>query len=341
MKKNSSYKICVIKGDGIGPEVIEETLRLLNKTKIKFEFKKAEAGFNTYKKQGTPLPEETVSICKQSDATLFGAVTTPPKIENYFSPIVELRKRLNLYANVRPFISLPIPASRTNLDFVIVRENTEGLYSGRERLTDEGAVAERVVTKKASERIINFAFKLAKEQKRKKVTLVHKANILRLTDGLFLSIGQNIAKHYPDILFEDIIVDACAMKLVKNPEEFDVLVTTNLFGDILSDEAAALVGGLGVAASANIGESIGLFEPVHGSAPKYTGKNKVNPTAAFLSASLMLDFLGEIKTANKIRNSVFTTMKEGCLTYDLGGKSSMSQFTNEVIKNLSQNLLCS
>lgn len=334
MKKNSSYKICVIGGDGIGPEVISETLRLLNETPIKFKFESAEAGFDTYKEQGTPLPEKTISMCRRSDAILFGAVMTPPNIKNYFSPIVKLRKTLNLYANVRPFFSLPIESSRPNLDFIIVRENTEGLYSGRERLIKEGAIAERVITKKASRRIIDFAFQLAMEQKRKKVTLVHKANILRLTDGLFLSIGQKFAKKYPKIIFEDIIVDACAMKLVKKPEEFDVLVTTNLFGDILSDEAAALVGGLGVAASANIGDNLGLFEPVHGSAPKHAGRNEVNPTACFLASCLMLDYLGERAIAHKIRRSIIKTLASGCLTYDLGGKLATDQFTEKVIKNL-------
>lgn len=334
MKTVKSYKICVIGGDGIGPEVIDKTLKLLNTLPLKINFVFAEAGFAAYKKYGTPLSKKTLNICQKVDAILFGAVTTPPGIKNYFSPIIKLRKSLNLFANVRPFFSLPIPASRANLDFIIIRENTEGLYSGRERLTEDGAIAERVITKKASKRIIDFAFNLAQNQKRKKVTLVHKANVLRLTDGLFLSIGEKIAKRYPNILFETILVDACAMKLVKRPEDFDVLVTTNMFGDILSDEAAALVGGLGVAASANIGDKLGLFEPVHGSAPKHAGKNEVNPTASFLAACLMLDFLGETKIANIIRNSINKTMKTGYLTYDLGGQTTTKEFTQKVINNL-------
>lgn len=334
MLKKKLYTICVIGGDGIGPEVVGEAVKLLNNTNIKFDFVEAEAGFNAYKKYGTPLPETTIKLCQQSDAILFGASSSPPHINNYFSPIVRLRKLLNLYANIRPFFSLPLPNFKQNIDFVIVRENTEGLYSGLEKITKDGAIAQRVITKKASIRIIDFAFKLATDQKRKKVTLVHKANILRITDGLFLSIGQKIAKRYPKILFEDIIVDACAMKLIKNTQDFDVIVTTNMFGDILSDEAAALVGGLGIAASANIGDNLSLFEPVHGSAPKYAGKNRVNPTACFLASCMMLDYLDEARTANKIRQAIFSTMKKGILTYDLGGKTGMSEFTNEVIRNL-------
>lgn len=334
MKKNKTYKICLIGGDGIGPEVVGEAVRLLQATGIQFEYTEAEAGFAAYEKHGTPLPERTIEICQNSDAILFGAVTSPPNIENYFSPIVRLRKLLNLYANVRPMISLPVENMRQDINFVIVRENTEGLYAGCERLTEEGAIAERVITKKASERIIRFAFELARTQNRKKVTVVHKANVLRITDGLFLKIAQEVSAGFSDIIFENMLVDSCAMQLIKKPEAFDVIVTTNLFGDILSDEAAALVGGLGVAASANIGETIGLFEPVHGSAPKYAGKNHANPTATFLATAMMLEFLGEIKIAKSVRKAVKTVIQSGFSTKDLGGTLSMSEFTEKVISHI-------
>ena len=332
MKKK--YQICYMGGDGIGPDVTNESIRLLQATEIGFDFVPAEIGFGAYEKYGTPLPEKTVDICKKSDAILFGAITTPPNIKGYFSPIVRLRKVLDLYANVRPFKSLPTPDQKQGIDFIIVRENTEDLYVGQERLTKEGAVAERVITKKACERIVRFAFDLTRKQKRKKVTVVHKANILRITDGLFLEIAKKIASSYSDIVMEDMLVDSCAMQLIKKTESFDVIVTTNMFGDILSDEAAGLTGGLGVAASGNVGESRGLFEPVHGSAPKYAGKNVVNPTASFLSSAMMLEFLGEDKAAKKIRKVITKTIKFGLTTQDLGGKLKSSEFTNKVIENL-------
>ncbi len=321
-------------GDGIGPDVTNESIRLLQATGIGFDFIKAEIGFGAYKKCGTPLPEKTIDICKKSDAILFGAITTPPNIKKYFSPIVRLRRILDLYANVRPFKSLPIPGQKQGIDFVIVRENTEDLYVGQERLTKEGAIAERVITKKACEKIIKFAFELARKQNRDKVTVVHKANILRITDGLFLEIAKKIALNYSDIVMEDMLVDSCAMQLIRKTESFDVIVTTNMFGDILSDEAAGLTGGLGVAASGNMGNSQGLFEPVHGSAPKYAGKNVANPMASFLSSAMMLEFLGENKMAQKIRRSITKTIKLGLTTKDLGGKLKSSEFTNKIIESL-------
>mgnify|MGYP001558613862 FL=1 len=321
-------------GDGIGPEVTAQSIKLLEATGIGFGFMHAEIGFETYKKYGTPLPEKTIEICRKSDAILFGAITTPPNIKGYFSPIVRLRKTLDLYANVRPFKSLPIPDQKHGIDFIIVRENTEDLYVGQERLTKEGAIAERVITKKGCEKILKFAFELAKKQGRKKVTVVHKANILRITDGLFLDIAKKISQSYPEIIMEDMLVDSCAMQLIKKTEAFDVIVTTNMFGDILSDEAAGLTGGLGVAASGNMGNNQGLFEPVHGSAPKYARKNIANPTASFLSSAMMLEFLDENKMAKKIRESITKTMELGLTTKDLGGKLKSSEFTDKVIQNL-------
>lgn len=331
------YSLCIIKGDGVGPEVISETLILLQAIQMKFNFKEAQAGYQCYLDNGTPLPDNTVKKCRQADAILFGAVTTPPNIKNYFSPIVRLRKILDLYANIRPVFSLPLAISRSNIDFVIVRENTEDLYAGIERKTKIGAEATRIITKKASEKIIRFAFELAVKQKRKKVTVVHKANILRLTDGLFLKIADKVHSEFPAIEMDNMLVDSCALNLVKKPEIFDCLVTTNMFGDILSDESAALIGGLGVAASANIGDTHALFEPVHGSAPKYQGKNVINPVATFFAACLMLDYLGESQKALNLRKAIIQIIKNNCLTFDLGGTASTKDVTQEVIKNYKEN----
>jgi len=333
-KKERKYKIAVIGGDGIGPEVIFETVRLLKATGLKFEFFEAEAGFSAYQKYSTPLPKKTIEICKKSDAILFGACTTPPFIKNYFSPIVKLRKIFDLYANLRPFFSLPIPNQKKNIDFIIIRENTEDLYVGKEIKTKEGAISQRVITKRGCRRIVRFAFEFAKKKKRKKITFVHKANILRLTDGLFLKIAKEISKKYKGIEFEEKLVDSCSYFLVKNPENFDVICTTNMFGDILSDTAAALVGGLGVCPSANIGKKYKLFEPVHGSAPDLAGKGRANPLGSFFSAVICLEFLGEEKVAQKIKKAIFSTLKRGIFTPDLGGKVKTKEFTDEVIKSL-------
>jgi isopropylmalate/isohomocitrate dehydrogenase-like protein len=334
--REKPLSICAIGGDGIGPEVVSEALRLLDATGITYILTSAEAGYGTYQDHGTPLPERTMQLCSQADAILFGAVTTPPNIPNYFSPIVRLRRELGLYANVRPFFSLPIESSRKGIDFVIVRENTEDLYSGQERETPEGAIAERVITRQACRNILKFAFELAQKQNRKTVTVVHKANVLRITDGLFLSIANEVAENYPNIEMNDILVDACAMQLIKKPEQFDVLVTTNMFGDILSDEAAALVGGLGIASSANIGVYKGLFEPIHGSAPKYEGSNKANPLATFYALCLLLENTGYGEVSGKIKQAILHCLESGKTTQDLGGNMRMSEFTDAVITSLKE-----
>lgn len=328
-----THKIAVIGGDGVGPELIEHAVKLLKTMPISFEFNFAEAGYGAYKKHGSPLASETIALCQKSDAILFGAVTTPPHIEGYFSPIVRLRKLLYLYANVRPFFSLPIKNTAKNIDLVIVRENTEDLYGGDERKIKGGYVAERIITKKASEKIIAYAFLLA-QKRRKKVTVVHKANVLRLTDGLFLDCAKKIALKNPDIECNDMLVDSCALQLIRNPQQFGVIVTTNMFGDILSDEAAGLVGGLGVAASANIGDTNALFEPVHGSAPKYEGKDKVNPLATFFAAAIMLEHLGEIIFADKLKKALVLSIKKGITTYDLAGRYMTSDVARFIISNL-------
>lgn len=327
-----THKIAVIGGDGVGPELIEQALLLLKSLPLSFTCNFTEAGLGAYKKYGTPLPKKTIELCKKSDAILFGAVTTPPNIEGYFSPIVRLRKLLNLYANVRPIFSLPIKNTEKNIDFVIVRENTEDLYAGIERKIKDGYVAERIITNAACLNILSFAFNLAKTR-RKKVTVVHKANVLRLTDGLFLECAKKIATKNKNIEWNDMLVDSCAMQLIKNPQQFDVIVTTNMFGDILSDEGAALVGGLGIVASANIGYKNALFEPVHGSAPKYAGQDKVNPLATFFSVVMMLQYIGELKIAEQLKKALVMTIKRGTTTYDLGGKYNMSDITQAVIKS--------
>jgi homoisocitrate dehydrogenase len=333
----SAYRICLLPGDGIGPEVIAQARRVLEAVDLNLTFTTGEIGFGAYQKLGTPLPEGTLAKIRAAHATLFGAVTTPPDIPGYFSPIIRLRQAFDLYANIRPCQSLPHPSSRPGIDLVVVRENTEDLYSGIERLEDGGnrAVGEMVITRRASEKIIHKAFDLALNRGFKKVTVVHKANVLRLTCGLFRRVALEIAPQYPQIAMEEMLVDTCAMELVRAPEQFEVIVTTNLFGDILSDEASMLVGGLGVACSGNIGTGIAVFEPVHGSAPKLVGLHKANPAAAILSAGLMLEYLGETAPAAKLRQAVITAIRLGQVTADLGGALSTEEAADAVIGHLS------
>lgn len=331
-----TYKICVLPGDGIGPEVVENTIRMLKTLPVEFDFTYGEIGYDYYKNTGNSLPDETLEKVKTADATLFGAVTTPPNIPNYSSPILRLRQHFDLYANLRPIKSIPNEISRQNINIIIVRENTEGLYSRSERVEDNGnrAITEMIITRKGSERIIRYAFEIAKKNNMNKVTVVHKANVLRETTGLFLRIAEEISKEYSDIEFQDMIVDNCAMQLIKKPEQFQVIVTTNMFGDILSDEASALVGGLGIANSGNIGENCAVFEPVHGSAPKYIGLNKANPIATMFAAKLMLIHLGEKKYADIIETSILKAIKENNVTNDLGGSLNSIEATNAIIKNI-------
>ncbi|MEN6378532.1 MAG: isocitrate/isopropylmalate dehydrogenase family protein [Methanofastidiosum sp.] len=328
------YKICVIGGDGIGNDVIDAGLKLLSHVNLDFDYSYAEAGYDCYLKNGTSIPQKTIEACRDADATLFGAVSSPPDIPDYKSAIVTLRKELDLFVNVRPIKSLPVEISRPNINIVMMRENTEGMYKGIEREEDGVAIAERHISEKASRRLAEFTYKYARENNRKRVTVVHKANVLRKTCGLFRRTVLSVSEKFPDIETEEVIVDAMAMRLIKEPERFDVVITTNLFGDILSDEASQLVGGLGIAPSGNIGEKSGLFEPVHGSAPKYAGKDIANPTATFLSAAMMLDFLGEKKGGDRIRNSIFKTFADGKRTKDLGGNLGTLAFTEAVINNL-------
>ncbi|MEM2843163.1 MAG: isocitrate/isopropylmalate dehydrogenase family protein [Candidatus Bathyarchaeia archaeon] len=334
------YKIAVLPGDGIGPEVVDAALKVLKAVQeassFKLEFLIGEAGLNCVKKYGTNLPSHTIDLIKESDACLKGPMTTPEGAGTHVSVAVQLRKMFNLYANIRPCKSLPnVPSLKPNVDLIVLRENTEGLYSGKEFEVSSGVgIALRIITKKACERIARFGFNLA-VKRRKHVTFIHKANILKITDGIFTQAALNIAREFPEVQVDDMHIDAAAMQLIKKPEFFDVIVTTNLFGDILSDEAAQLVGGLGVVPGANIGDNYGMFEPVHGSAPKYAGQNKVNPIATILASKMMLEYLGEFKAANKIEEAVLKVLKEGeTLTYDLGGSAKTSEVAEVISKKI-------
>jgi homoisocitrate dehydrogenase len=265
---------------------------------------------------------------------LFGAVTTPPGIPNYRSAIVTLRKELDLYANIRPVRTLGIAGFRDNVDLVIVRENTEGLYSGQEEDHGDYAIAKRVISRRGSERIARAAFELARRENRRSVTIVHKANVLRITDGLFRRTALEVAAQYPEIQVGEMLVDAMAMRLIKDPESFSVVVTTNLFGDILSDEAAMLVGGMGVAAAGNIGERGAIFEPVHGSAPDIAGRGVANPVAAILAAGMMLSYLGDVDSAARMGAAVAASIERGAVAPDLGGSASTSEVTRAIIQGL-------
>lgn len=336
-----TYRIAVLPGDGIGPEVVSaavEVLRAVQKVVggLKLELVYGEAGYNCIEKYGTNLPQKTVEILKGSHACLKGPMTTPEEPGAPPSVAVTIRKMFNLYANVRPCKSLPgVWSLKPNIDLVIVRENTEGLYSGVEYEVSPGrGVALRIVTREASERVSRFAFRLA-ERRRRYVTCVHKRNILRVTDGIFRDSVFRVAMEFPSVHVDEEHVDAMAMRLIKEPERFDVIVTTNLFGDILSDEAAQIAGGIGLAAGANIGDSYGMFEPVHGSAPKHAEKNRANPIATILAVKMMLEWLGEYEAARRVENAVEKVLSEGKVkTYDLGGTATTRDMGNAIIEKV-------
>ena len=330
----TTYKLTVIPGPGIGAEVTSEAVRLLKSTDLTFDYRYFEIGYEVFLTTGTPVPDDVLAGILKTQACLFGATTTPVGVPGYKSAIITLRTALGLYANVRPAKSYPVPKSMKDVDLVIVRENTEGMYSGWEFELPDSAYTVRVITRKATERITRFAFELAMKR-RKKVTIVTKANVLRLSDGLFLEVARKVAEDYPDVEVEEAFVDVTAMRLILKPNIFDVIVTSNLFGDILSDESAGLVGGLGLAPSANIGADYALFEPVHGSAPRLAGKGIANPMAAILASKMMLEYLGENRWAERIENAIVTVLKEGkVLTPDLGGSSSTRQVTDAIIDAL-------
>jgi isocitrate dehydrogenase (NAD+) len=315
-----AHRVTLIPGDGTGPELIRATRRVLEATGVEFEWDIQEAGADVMEKYSTPLPEAVLDSIRANKVALKGPITTPVGT-GFRSVNVAIRKMLDLYANVRPARSMEgIPVCHEGLDLVVVRENTEGLYAGIEHdvIPDVAAESIRVITRHASERIVRFAFEYARANGRHKVTAVHKANILKATDGLFLRVAEQVAAGYPDIEFNDRIVDNMCMQLVQRPYEYDVLVMPNLFGDIVSDLCSGLVGGLGVAPGANIGDELAVFEPVHGSAPKYAGKNRVNPVATILSGALMLRHLREREAAGRVEAAVAAVIAKGrYVTYDL------------------------
>jgi isocitrate dehydrogenase (NAD+) len=327
------YRIVLIPGDGIGPEVTAAARRVVASTDLEIQWQTHLAGQAALEAGGTPLPNETLAAVRSADATLKGPTATPSGT-GFRSVNVELRQKLHLYANYRPARSMAGVKTRyENVDLIVVRENTEGLYSGLEHEVIPGVVESlRVVTEPASERIARFAFETARRQGRKRVTCVHKANILKLSDGLFLRTCRRVAECFPDIAFDDSIIDSAAMKLVLDPHSFDVMVMENLFGDIVSDLTAGLVGGLGMAPSANIGHGVAVFEAVHGSAPDIAGKGVANPTAILLSAVLMLRYLNEKQVADRIENALRAVYTEGKVrTRDLGGTAGTDQFVDAIL----------
>lgn len=331
-KTKDKYQIAVVPGDGIGKEVMEAAIYVLDALDIDFDYVYGDAGDECLEKNGNALPDETLEIIRNSDACLFGAAG-----ESAADVIVKIRQEMRMFANLRPVKAYPNTNSLSDdIDFMIVRENTEGLYiANEESYTDDGAVAKRIITREAEERIIDYAFKYAKDNNKSKVTGVHKANVLKKSDGLFKDIFYEVAERYPEIATEDYYVDATAMYLITKPESFDVIVTTNLFGDILSDEGAGLVGGLGLIPSANIGEDAALFEPVHGSAPDIAGQGIANPIAMMLSAVMMLRHLGENEAADRFDNAILKVLSDAnILTGDLGGSATTMEVAEEVKNNL-------
>ncbi len=335
-----NYKISIIRGDGIGPEVISATERIIEAVEEKFSFKFekifVEAGLEAYKKYGTNLPDFSLEKIKQSDCLLKGPTTSLEGEGTELGVPVKIRKYFDLYANLRPLKNFPrVKSIFKGVDLLVVRENTEGMYSGLEYKISEGLnIGIRVSTKRGANRIINVAFKHALDRK-KRVTLGHKSNVLKMTDGLYKEVFEDISKNYPDVEAKEEHIDALAMKLVMRPQDYDVIVLENLYGDIISDLAAGLVGGLGMAPSANIGENFAMFEPIHGSAPDIAGKNIANPIASILSFSMCLDWLGEKNASRAVENAVINSLEKGDkLTLDLGGSSTTHELAESIAKEI-------
>ncbi len=335
----AKHTITLIEGDGIGHEVIRAAKRVLEGMQVsgelEFDWLHAEAGWELFERTGDSIPEATLEAVRASKATLFGAATSPSKkVPGFRGAIRYMRRALDLYANVRPAKHHPVPGSRAGVDLIVVRENTEGLYVEQERsyMNGEIAIADTVITRRASQRIGEYAAKLAATRDRKTLHIAHKANVLPVTQGLFLNTAREAADKVAGLTVQDIIIDNCAMQLVTRPERFDVIVTTNLFGDIISDLTAGLVGGLGIAASGNIGEQYAVFESVHGSAPDIAGRGIANPTATVLAAALMLNHIGEFAAATKLERAVDIALEHGPRTPDLGGKASTEEFATVILE---------
>ena len=338
----SKYKISLIPGDGIGPELTDATMEILNAIQQKFDIEldiiQVEAGDRCFEKTGVALPEETVEVIRNSHACMKGPVG-----ETAADVIVKLRIMFDLYANLRPIRTYPpIPSLKPDIDMIFVRENTEDVYKGIEFDLEDTAICLRVITKKNSERIAKKAFETARKRNgKKRVTAIHKANVMKITCGLFARTCRAVAKQYPDIKFDELYVDAASMRLIKEPETFDVFVTPNMFGDILSDEAAQLIGGLGMAPGANIGDNFALFEPIHGSAPNRAGKQTANPCSMILSARMMFDWLGEkyddkecLKAAQAIEDAVSVTLHKGITLPDFGGTAKTIEMAQAMAKEI-------
>ncbi|MFZ9348254.1 MAG: isocitrate dehydrogenase [Arenimonas sp.] len=333
-----SQTIAVIKGDGIGPEIMDATLEVLNALGVGLQYDFVDAGLSAYEKTGELLPEATLAAIIKHKVALKSPLTTPVG-EGFSSINVALRRKFDLYANVRPAISFPNTKSRySNIDLITVRENTEGAYIGEgQSISEDGetALLTQKITRKGSERIVRYAFELAKNLGRKKITVVHKANILKSTSGLFLKVAREVAAEYPQIECNEMIVDNTCMQLVMKPEQFDVIVTTNLFGDIISDLCAGLVGGLGLAPGANIGKDCAIFEAVHGSAPDIAGKGVANPCALLLGAVQMLEHIGQVDVGRRLKQAIIDTMNDkDHLTPDLGGSGTTQTFAAAIIKHI-------
>ena len=344
------YRIALIPGDGIGAEVVPAARRVLKTTGLAFDFIHLDAGWDTFQRTGQALPAETLDALRTCDGALFGAVSSPShKVPGYSSPIVAMRNALDLYANLRPIASAPVVGSRPDIDMLIVRENTECLYVKRERLSDDGntAIAERVITRRASERIARVAFEQARQRASRPaqlaphnslVTIVHKANVLSVTDGLFREAALAMAAEFPDVAVEEQLVDSMLYRMIREPERYDVVVAPNLYGDILSDGGAALVGGLGLVPSANVGDGFVLAEPVHGSAPDIAGQGMANPMATIRAAGMLLFHLGERTWADRVVSAVNRTLLQGIHTPDLGGTATTEEVTANVVEVLTQGL---
>jgi len=328
----SSTTVTLIPGDGIGPEVVAAAVRVLSATGLDFDWETENAGASTVGTEGTALPKRVLDSVRRNKVALKGPTETPVGT-GHRSVNVDLRKTLDLYANLRPVKTLPGVKSRYDgVDLVVVRENTEDLYSGLEHVVVPGVVESlKIITEKASSRIARFAFDHARKKGRKRVSAVHKANIMKLSDGLFLDCCRAVAKEFPEVTYDEIIVDNCCMQLVLDPTRFDMLLLENLYGDIVSDLCAGFIGGLGMAPGANIGEECAIFEAVHGSAPDIAGKNLANPMALILSSAMMLDHLGEKGAGHRVREAVYATLRDGkVLTRDLGGTAGTSQIAEAI-----------
>lgn len=337
---NHPLELCVIEGDGIGHEVVPAAISVLLDVAPDVQLRTLSAGWEYFQEHGTSLPDETVSTVEAVGAVLFGAASSPAyPVEGYFSPIVRLRRKLQAFANLRPARYLPIPTSREGVDLLVVRENTEDLYIGHEHTENEGqmGIAEKVITRDATERVTRLAYELAVRTGRKKVTIVHKANVLPQSDGLFRRVALEVAGYYPEIITDELYVDTAAYWMVKNPMRFDIIVTPNLYGDILSDMAAAWGGGLGLAPSLSLGHKIAIAEPVHGSAPDIAGQGIANPTAAIMSVAMLLrHYWNRLDAAKRIEDAVYRTLAEGDHTVDIytQGAISTAEFTARVRANL-------